>query len=188
MDNFLVRWGGRAEVEGRLAELHALYKDAFAGPPYFETDNTPEKFRAILQKGLAAGESGVLLCLRQPDLALAGFLVGYGLGREEEVCSLLTDHGCLPGPADRGVFLAEVCTHPRFRRQGVATGLLRRLVLARRGACAYFLARTHVDNLASQNLFAKLGFKIIPGPIQRFERDDCQRGKWFDRRLFLLLP
>ncbi|MCI0339689.1 MAG: GNAT family N-acetyltransferase [Planctomycetales bacterium] len=131
----LTRRDGAAFARLVRAAWHRDYSGV--GEYYMRTESLPAKVRGLV--GSLGGRPWRWLGAFDP-----------GTGRLVGAAGALTWHG--------RYWLGDVFVAPRWRRQGVATRLLRALLRGRRGP-AY--AEVNARNAASRKLVAKLGFRVV---------------------------
>jgi aminoglycoside 3-N-acetyltransferase I len=130
-----------AQDTPRMGELNAMFGQAFGEP---ETYGAEPPGRDWLESVLAKAHVIALAALA--DGAVAGGLVAYELDKLER--------------ARREVYLYDLAVAEPFRRQGIATALIRRLqeIAAARGAWVVFVQADYQDAPAVA-LYEKLGVR-----------------------------
>ncbi|MDR2752839.1 MAG: GNAT family N-acetyltransferase [Oscillospiraceae bacterium] len=165
----LLRVQGAAQLQAYWAteseNVFAGYQASFGpGSRYDDATVTPLWLKQRLQQYLA---QGVLLFCVDAQGRVAGLAASVPLASQEDVAALMAQFGF--GAADDW-YHADICVYPGYRGQGIATALLQMLTWhtpARR-----ILMRTRSDNIESQRLHTRFGFREVPGLRQRFGADD----------------
>ncbi|MGI9249369.1 MAG: GNAT family N-acetyltransferase [Woeseiaceae bacterium] len=147
-------WWLDAPGDADVDELMTWFPDARSvdiwGGPRIRYPFTPETFREDCRI-----EEIITYCLRNPDGAMAGF-------------------GQIYDRYDRG-HLARLVTHPKMRRQGVATRLIALLIDAARQfwghrECSLFVYR---DNQPAYRCYLAMGFVLQDYPEDAPMKERC---------------
>lgn len=162
----------------KTLELRDAYRDAFGRPPYNEqfTDSEIDNmFRDYLHSGhvfVAMAEGKVI-----------AFSATQPLSSEPEVGAILTAQA---GINPESWYIPDLGVKAAYENRGVGKTLMQRALDAVPGDKAITL-RTSVDNVASQRLYTKLGFKVVPGLYQNKTQTRTDGQEATDQRLFMVL-
>ncbi len=165
--------------------LIVLYREAFSGPPYFESFTSSEASE-ILEELLRAEGSNCLVAYL--DKKIIGFCGGFRVDQDEEVKKSLNAVARI-NPV-KTFYLAELAVKEKYRKQGCGTELVRTLLdyESFRNIFPTILTRTQAQNSNSIRIFKRTGFVMLPDLTQRVETWVSYNGnriKEVQERIFL---
>ena len=138
---------------GAMRQLNALFAEVFADPQSYAAAPPSDAYLEDL-----LGKEHIIALAAVADGQVVGGLVAYEMDKFEQ--------------ARREVYIYDLAVGADYRRQGVATGLIRRLgaIAAERGAWVVYVQADYEDEPAVA-LYEKLGvreevlhFDIAPTP------------------------
>ena len=158
--------------------LRDAYRDAFGRPPYNE-QFSDEEIDAMFTDYLHSGH--VFVAMAEGEVV--AFSATQPLASEPEVGQILTAQA---GVDQESWYIPDLGVRAAYENKGVGRTLMQRALDAVPGDRAITL-RTSVDNVASQRLYTKLGFSIVPDLYQYKTQTRTDGQEATDQRLFMVL-
>jgi ribosomal protein S18 acetylase RimI-like enzyme/diaminopimelate epimerase len=158
--------------------LRDAYRDAFGRPPYNEV--FPDKqIDAMFKDYLDSGSIFVALAEGQ----IIAFSATQPLSSEPEVGQILTAQA---GIDPASWYIPDLGVRAAYENRGIGRTLMKRALDVIPGDKPVTL-RTAVNNVASQRLYTKLGFTIVPDLYQSKTQARTNGQEATDQRLFMVL-
>lgn len=163
-----------------------IFKQAFAGAPYFENFQDKEVKTIMADLALSYGSYCAVLLKNNEVIGLVG---GLPLSDENEIADLLHAKNAIEDP-QRTFYLAELAVANDFRKKGLGTKLVKSLLKDIQKESDYdnIIVRTQSEGSNAINIFKNNGLKVVPNIIQSVETyvgKNGNRKKVLQKRLFL---
>lgn len=157
----------RVEKEStKKQDFIKLYKEVFAGPPYFESYTDEYVAENVWDKHFD-NDGWVFLAINREDLVV-GFGCALPAKRSWESGQFLCKNmSNLPFELEKTCYMSEVGTHIDYRKKGIGTKLIKaRSDFAREKGYITYTMRTALNGSNSESMYIKFGAKVIDGLVQ----------------------
>jgi GNAT superfamily N-acetyltransferase len=158
------------------------YKEAFAGPPYFESFEDEEVMTIFRELVFNSGS----VCLLIEEEEVFGLAGGYALNNEPEIASIFGRFFPEIKP-ERIFYFAELAVQKEYRRCGYGSELIKNL--SQSALFTACLQRTQAEGSNALNIFQNQGFEVVRGMTQNVETyisSDNGRKKVRQKRIFTI--
>lgn len=171
------------EKEDEMRRVAQVQAEAFYEPVYFFPDIFFDFFKAEVYQGLIyrlrSSAADRYACLvAEPSNECPENLVGV------VDVTFLRDHDVLknlPGETDEYLYVSGIAVSTNFRRQKVATALLKACdVLSVQWGAAYLVLRAYEDDLGARTLYTNAGYTVV-------SRDPPWLSTWIGRKCRVLM-
>ncbi len=143
-----------------------LYKEVFAGAPYFESYTDEYVEREVWNKHLE--HNGWIFLALAHDESVVGFGCALPAEKSWESGRFLHENmSKLPFELETACYMSEIGVHADYRKKGIGTGLIRaRINVAKEKGFKTYVMRTALEGSNSKNMYLSFGAKIIDGLVQ----------------------
>ena len=150
-----------------------VYKEAFAGAPYFEAFEESEVNEIMRELVFCEGGACFAMTLNGEIIGLSG---GYALSNVPEIVKIFKD--LFPKISPENVFyFAELAVDEKWRNRGYGSMLVDARIAFMNGSFKAGLQRTQAEGSNSLNLYLERGFKQVEDMIQHVETHIIEAGE-----------
>ncbi|MEW6617322.1 MAG: GNAT family N-acetyltransferase [Patescibacteria group bacterium] len=162
-----------------------LYKEVFAGPPYFESYTDEYVEHEVWNKHLE--NDGQIFLALAPDGSVIGFGCVLPAKKSWESGEFLEENRHrLPFELETACYMSEIGVHADYRKRGIGTSLIQaRVECAKKNGFDTYVMRTALEGSNSKNMYENFGAKIIEGLIQNVSEHAKEVSSKSEFRMYL---
>lgn len=162
-----------------------LYKEVFAGAPYFESYTDEYIGREVWDKHLK-NDGWIVLALAR-DGSVIGFGCALPAEKSWESGRFLHENiSKLPFELETACYMSEIGVHADYRKKGVGTDLIQaRVNVALEKGFKTYVMRTAFEGSNSKNMYMNFGAEIIEDLIQNVSEHAKEVSSKSEFRMYL---